>query len=875
VFTCIYNTAVQANVLINHIGTPKLCDFGLALLTESPATTTLNGDIRGSVRWIAYELVMQAISHDEEAEPTPPTTKSDTWSFASTLLELLTLKVPYHSIRNDIQVLTSIMTNSRLPFHPPSPDSAVPRDPSQRRESPPAQSPPTQSEQSEPNYFAEVYKWPGVWELCKRCWSTNPKQRPTMGTVVHQLGEIKRRGPYEHRDHQMLHSPQTPVVLPGRKHALDPYSEEGHGMHKSPKLDIQELPDSERVGSPLKISIHSKDAAGFRSRSPQTPTMRVGLIHGPEEFVRKPRHPRTSFSTTSGSSSPGAPSSSSSGHSSPRAHPYHTSAFRSNRPGHRRSPSSGSHTPSGGTVSYNTPSSIGPSRAQTIFYDAPQYHSQGLPSGYHSLPSSSRLIVPSDPSFDGSQPVQAYPDHMQYSESHPYHPRYTPSHSASDTPYREASSSGSSTQRPMQRSPLRQPTFPLVEPISHPHPPSSHHMTSQLFPSYPHHPSVSPLTRQTSLASSRTDSLPRSPSPAYPGSEPAVHMVEAEYLGTGYPYNPYPGPQPLTQGSGDITPEQLALLEKQYISFSQGDSPDQSPTRGQATIGKANVNAHSQSMRPEPLHRVSETVQIRTEFLDKYQTLDDLLAHSPSPTESTVDWKDAFPPTRNGDEPRQTQQAPRKEAPAAAVESQFAAYRNLGRGNSPVGSPISFPTSRNHSGSLRPQYASEWTESPGMRGRSIEPEGTPSLRPGLTLLTPLPTTSELFDEEAVVIEEDEDEDGATEPPDSYMSKMSHDFDEETDVDPDEHDSDLWNSVIPFGVDDLDSEDRFSHASSLENGEALFGGRIEDQYWRHEEHLNGAEHGPYTYSRESTPTPRQQHVALPPTPKGLGIKISAA
>jgi len=163
-----------------------------------------------------------------------------------------------------------------------------------------------------------------------------------------------------------------------------------------------------------------------------------------------------------------------------------------------------------------------------------------------------------------------------------------------------------------------------------------------------------------------------------------------------------------------------------------------------------------------------------------------------------------------------------------------------------------------------------------MRGRSVAPD-TPSLRPDLTLLTPHPRTSQLFDEEAVEIEEDEGGDNATEPPDSFVSKMSDDFDEETDVEPDEGDDDVFNSVIPLGFDDFGSQESYSGMTHLDNGVALFGGRIEDQYWRHDEHgsprSNGAEHG--SYSRESTP--RQHPIALPSTPKGLGlgIKISAA
>ena len=318
---------------------------------------------------MAYELIMQATSYEDEQELTMGTPQSDTWSFATTLLELLTLRLPYHSLQMDVHVLTAIISR-KLPFLPPCPGTSPKRTPLERSTS--------NSPTLEPSYFAEVYKWPGVWELCKSCWHFDPQRRPTMGTVVQRLGEIRKKGPYDH----VLRPPPHSNDLYGPKRLLSPQKDEENGSRKSPRIAVRELPETIRHTSVLRTpSSSSYDGSDARFRSPRTPTMRAAPLITPEEVVRKPRSSRLSISSSSASTP--SLSSSSSGYASPRVHPYssfHSSAFKSNRPGHRRSPSSSSQSPASAIVSTSAPASLGPSRvASTLNYSSG--HSEAAAAG--------------------------------------------------------------------------------------------------------------------------------------------------------------------------------------------------------------------------------------------------------------------------------------------------------------------------------------------------------------------------------------------------------------------------------------------------------------------------------------------------------------
>lgn len=367
----------------------------------------------------------------------------------------------------------------------------------------------------------------------------------------------------------------------------------------------------------------------------------------------------------------------------------------------------------------------------------------------------------------------------------------------------------------------------------------------------------------STVSSISSDPYPHSPSPPDPRFEPAVRLVDAQerLFSSGY-YNPDPSSQPFAQPAEDISAVDFSLLEQQYLSLSQGSSPDHSPTR--ATKGSLPHTMQSK----QPMHRtLSETFGIRTDFLDKHKDkdLDDFTAQTPSPTEENSLHGSSFSFAAAD----KHKIAPRREAPAAMNDRSFL-HRHLESPSTPLGKPLSFPNPPIRSRSIQPLFADEFSDSPGMRGHSLPPDDTPTLRPDLTLLTPVVTNGDLFDEEAVDIESDGDVDDAEPPPDSYMTKPSDDFDDETDVEPDCDEGDLFNSIIPLG---FNVEDEYVD-ERVEPDVGLFGGRIDDQYWRHEDCPPNGNGQSYYYPRSGESTPRQQHHPLPSTPMGLGIKLSA-
>ncbi|EJC99172.1 kinase-like protein, partial [Fomitiporia mediterranea MF3/22] len=68
------------NVLVNHLGDPLICDFGISRMLSSTVTFAgaTSGGIKGSMRWMAYELL--DFSSDGHH-----TKESDVWAFGMTV----------------------------------------------------------------------------------------------------------------------------------------------------------------------------------------------------------------------------------------------------------------------------------------------------------------------------------------------------------------------------------------------------------------------------------------------------------------------------------------------------------------------------------------------------------------------------------------------------------------------------------------------------------------------------------------------------------------------------------------------------------------------------------------------------------------------
>ncbi|EJD05033.1 kinase-like protein [Fomitiporia mediterranea MF3/22] len=143
----------SGNVLISSTGEPVISDFGAAhvafdLLSGGKSSTVT--DLRGTSRWLAYELLANADQY-------PAATKeSDTWAFGMTLCELLTNAHPYAQYQYDVQVTLAIM-NRKLP--------------------------------SPPEDTGDGYKRQ-LWDVCTDCWDCDPAQRPSMADVSCRIKNI-------------------------------------------------------------------------------------------------------------------------------------------------------------------------------------------------------------------------------------------------------------------------------------------------------------------------------------------------------------------------------------------------------------------------------------------------------------------------------------------------------------------------------------------------------------------------------------------------------------------------------------------------------------------------------------------------------------
>ncbi|KAG2343707.1 kinase-like protein [Suillus weaverae] len=131
------------NVLIHGDGTACVADFGLSLMyseviTASQASWT--STLKGNTRWMAPELL---VPEREDGSPTRPSEQSDIFSFGGIMLQVLTNKIPYHYLPNDASIVLCI-AKSEMPSRSRYP------------------------------VLPEKY-----WEFIERCWSTDPRDRPS------------------------------------------------------------------------------------------------------------------------------------------------------------------------------------------------------------------------------------------------------------------------------------------------------------------------------------------------------------------------------------------------------------------------------------------------------------------------------------------------------------------------------------------------------------------------------------------------------------------------------------------------------------------------------------------------------------------------
>ncbi|KDQ56134.1 hypothetical protein JAAARDRAFT_321639 [Jaapia argillacea MUCL 33604] len=140
------------NILVDDQGHARITDFGLAVFAEV-TRQSLSSDYRGSLRWLAPELVRSTGQQGAMAgQKVHRTRESDVWAYGCVFLEVYTGHPPFPEEKNDYQVVVQIALGAR-PTCPPC------RTATDRHR----------------------------WALVETCWHPQPSERPTMQAVIETL----------------------------------------------------------------------------------------------------------------------------------------------------------------------------------------------------------------------------------------------------------------------------------------------------------------------------------------------------------------------------------------------------------------------------------------------------------------------------------------------------------------------------------------------------------------------------------------------------------------------------------------------------------------------------------------------------------------
>ncbi|TFK37216.1 kinase-like domain-containing protein [Crucibulum laeve] len=128
------------NIVVSDDGTPMIMDFGSSVHMIGSTTKVVP---RGTYRWMAYEIV--------NPNTYPITLFADSFSFASTAVEVFSGKPPFDQIQTEGGVILELMVRKGHPSRPEGPGAEQLSD--------------------------------ALWQLLLRCWSIDPVDRPSMGEI--------------------------------------------------------------------------------------------------------------------------------------------------------------------------------------------------------------------------------------------------------------------------------------------------------------------------------------------------------------------------------------------------------------------------------------------------------------------------------------------------------------------------------------------------------------------------------------------------------------------------------------------------------------------------------------------------------------------
>ncbi|KAH8105621.1 kinase-like domain-containing protein [Phellopilus nigrolimitatus] len=150
-----------ANILFDDEGNSLISDFGLARVAEvhASASGTSSGHAKGSVRWMAPELLLPSLVEGHDGRHT---LKSDMYAFAMVCIEVFTGAPPFEGL-SDAEVVSTVINQDGRPMRAMG------------------------------DAFQRGLRM-HMWDIIRRCWTKDPSIRPRSKDISVILGAIGPSG---------------------------------------------------------------------------------------------------------------------------------------------------------------------------------------------------------------------------------------------------------------------------------------------------------------------------------------------------------------------------------------------------------------------------------------------------------------------------------------------------------------------------------------------------------------------------------------------------------------------------------------------------------------------------------------------------------
>ncbi|KZO98419.1 kinase-like protein [Calocera viscosa TUFC12733] len=160
-YEIVHGSVCGSNICMDETGKPMLTNFGLAAASSADGELIADGmstsNTLTTARWLAPELT--------STTSRAPTFASDVFSFARTILEIMTGEKPFSEEKNVFKVIGDLRIGE---LHATRPSNLE---------------------------VAKRGLTDEVWSLLNAMWAQDPNERPTMEDVVHALKQLMSEGP--------------------------------------------------------------------------------------------------------------------------------------------------------------------------------------------------------------------------------------------------------------------------------------------------------------------------------------------------------------------------------------------------------------------------------------------------------------------------------------------------------------------------------------------------------------------------------------------------------------------------------------------------------------------------------------------------------